>query len=79
VDAGALEKELERVLKKSGFDKAPPPPKWKPLRIKLSLKKLKADVDANPPEDDAVPFSVKKSKKGSSSKKSKNRNQSYES
>lgn len=79
VDAGALEKELERVMKKSGFDEAPPPPKRKPLRIKLSLKKLKADADATPPENDAVSSSAKKSRKGLSAKKSKNRNQSYES
>jgi hypothetical protein len=45
-DGEALEKELERVLKKSGFGeeppKKPPPPKKKKLRIKLSLKSLKA-------------------------------------
>lgn len=44
-DGEALEKELERVLKKNGFGddapKKPPPPKKK-LRIKLSLKGLKA-------------------------------------
>jgi superfamily II DNA or RNA helicase len=45
-DGEALEKELERVLKKNGFGeetpKKPPPPKTKKLRIKLSLKSLKA-------------------------------------
>ena len=78
MDAGASEKELERVMKKSGFDEAPPPPKRKPLRTKLSLKKLKADADATLPEGDAVPSFEKKSKTGSTAKKSKNRNQSYE-
>lgn len=44
-DSVALEKELERVLKKNGFtDDAKPPTskKTKKLRIKLSLKSLKA-------------------------------------
>jgi hypothetical protein len=68
VDAGALEKELERVLKKSGFDEAPPPPKRKPLRIKLSLKKFKADADI--PKEKTPPSSTK-SKSSSSAKKSK--------
>lgn len=42
-DAKALEKELERVLKKNGFtdDEKPPTCKKKKLRIKLSLKDLK--------------------------------------
>ena len=45
-DGEALEKELDRVMKKNGFaeepPKKPPPPKNKKLRIKLSLKSLKA-------------------------------------
>lgn len=43
-DAESLQKELERVMKKNGFDdNPPPPPKRKPLRIKLSLKTLKSN------------------------------------
>jgi hypothetical protein len=49
-DALALEKELERVLKKNGFtdDKLPTPQKKKKkkLRIKLSLKSLKQSADS---------------------------------
>jgi len=45
-DGEALERELDRVLKKNGFGEEPPkkaaPPKTKKLRIKLSLKSLKA-------------------------------------
>jgi hypothetical protein len=42
-DAMALEKELERTMKKNGFSDTPAPAvKRKPLRIKLSLKKKKA-------------------------------------
>ena len=48
-DGEALEKELERVLKKNGFGeeapKKPSPQKPKKLRIKLSLKTLKAKAD----------------------------------
>jgi superfamily II DNA/RNA helicase len=68
VDAGALEKGFERVMKKSGFDEAPPPPKRKPLRIKLSLKKIKADADA---QEEKTPPSSTKSRKTSAAKKSK--------
>jgi len=43
VDAMALKKELERVMKKQGFEDQPPPPKKKKaLRLKISLKKAKA-------------------------------------
>mmetsp|Transcript_8308 Transcript_8308/g.12055 ORF Transcript_8308/g.12055 Transcript_8308/m.12055 type:complete len:1428 (+) Transcript_8308:66-4349(+) len=42
-DAEELQRELERVMKKNGFEEPPPPPKRKPLRIKLSLKAVKAD------------------------------------
>lgn len=42
-DAEALQRELERVMKKNGFEEPPPPPKRKPLRIKLSLKAVKSD------------------------------------
>lgn len=44
VDALALEKELERVLKKNGFtdDDAPPTSKKSKLKIRISLKNLKA-------------------------------------
>lgn len=46
-DGKALDKELDRVLKKNGFNEETPkvkspPPKKKKLRIKLSLKTLKA-------------------------------------
>lgn len=46
-DAQALEKELERVLKKNGFtdDQKPPTCKKKKLRIKLSLKDMKDDQE----------------------------------
>jgi len=40
-DSMSLQKELERIMKKNGFEDQPPPPKKKPLRIKLSLKSLK--------------------------------------
>lgn len=67
-DAKALERELERVMKKSGFDEPPPPPKRKPLRIKLSLKSLKANPSA---EDEPAPAAAStKSKKGSAKKSS---------
>lgn len=65
-DAKALEKELERVMKKSGFDEPPPPPKRKPLRIKLSLKSMKATPSAE--DESAVPVSTKPKKKGSAKK-----------
>jgi SNF2 family DNA or RNA helicase len=58
-DAKALERELERVMKKQGFDEPPPPPKRKPLRIKLSLKSKKKDGDA---AAYSAPASAKKSK-----------------
>jgi ATP-dependent helicase STH1/SNF2 len=46
-DATALQKELERVLKKNGFsDDHVPTSKKKKLRIKLSLKDLKAKSDS---------------------------------
>ena len=46
-DAQALEKELERVLKKNGFsDTSVPIGKKKKLRIKLSLKDIKAKGEA---------------------------------
>ena len=64
-DAKALEKELERVMKKSGFDEPPPPPKRKPLRIKLSLKSLKTSPSV---EDGPVAPVSTKSKKGSAKK-----------
>jgi ATP-dependent helicase STH1/SNF2 len=56
-DAVALEKELERVLKKNGFtddDKPPTSKKKRKLRIKLSLKgiKPKASVDVDVDNDD---------------------------
>ena len=52
-DGRAIEKELERVLKKNGFDdeadapKAAPPKPKKKLRIKLSLKKKNENGDAD--------------------------------
>lgn len=47
-DAQALEKELERVLKKNGFsDDTVPTSKKKKLRIKLSLKDLKGKSETN--------------------------------
>ncbi|KAL3919098.1 MAG: hypothetical protein SGILL_003927 [Bacillariaceae sp.] len=62
-DGRAIEKELERVLKKNGFSnkaatpKSPPPKPKKKIRIKLSLKKNKdpgtddnADDSAEPPK-----------------------------
>jgi len=60
VDANALQKELERLLKKNGMDRKPSPPKRKPLRIKLSLKKMKDNFDGS---GDAVPHKVKRTKK----------------
>lgn len=72
-DAKALERELERVMKKSGFDEPPPPPKRKPLRIKLSLKSLKT----NPSGEEEPPApSASKSKKKSSAKKSRSKKKS---
>lgn len=67
-DAIALEKELDRVLKRNGFseDKLPspkPPKKPKKLRIKLSLKAAKpaaAAMDAPEPLDEAAPPPKKK-------------------
>lgn len=49
-DATALEKELDRVLKKNGFtdDQKPPTSKKKQLRIKLSLKDLKPKTSSQP-------------------------------
>ena len=73
-DAAALEKELGRVMKKSGFDEPPPPPKRKPLRIKLSLKSLKTK---SPAEGEAAPASTNaKPRKKSSPKKGKSKNKS---
>ena len=49
-DSMSLQRELERIMKKNGFEDQPPPPKKKPLRIKLSLKSLKQpkeDVETN--------------------------------
>jgi hypothetical protein len=47
-DATALQKELERVLKKNGFsDESVPISKKKKLRIKLSLKDIKGTEQAN--------------------------------
>jgi hypothetical protein len=45
-DADALKKELDRLMKKNGFVEEPPPSKRKPLRIKLSLKAVKAERDS---------------------------------
>merc|ERR1712176_28526 len=57
-DSKCLEKELERVLKKNGFDEEKPIPttnkKKKKLRIKLSLKALKAKSD---PEEESEDYS----------------------
>lgn len=49
-DAEALQKELERVMKKNGLEEQAPPPKRKKLRIKLSLKSVgnKSDGDDKP-------------------------------
>ena len=64
-DAKALERELERVMKKQGFDEPPPPAKRKPLRIKLSLKSKKTkDGDAA----SSAPASAKSAAKGSAKK-----------
>jgi len=68
-DAKALERELERVMKKSGFDEPPPPPKRKPLRIKLSLKSLKTKPSAEEEPALASARSKKSSAKKSRSKK----------
>jgi ATP-dependent helicase STH1/SNF2 len=53
-DADALQRELERVMRKNGLEEQPPPPKQvKKLRIKLSLKGVKpiddGDETAKPP------------------------------
>lgn len=60
-DGKALDKELDRILKKNGFSEdapkqkpSPPKPPKKKLRIKLSLKTLKAKEAAAPPEDVTV-------------------------
>jgi len=42
-DADALQRELERVMKKNGLEEQPPPKQRKKLRIKLSLKAVKPD------------------------------------
>jgi hypothetical protein len=70
-DAKALERELERLMKKSGFDEPPPPPKRKPLRIKLSLKSLKTSG-----EEEAAPAPASTKSKKSSPKKSKSKKKS---
>lgn len=55
----ALEKELERVLKKNGFGdvtpKKPPPPKKAKLRIKLSLKTLRDKDMSSQGDTEPVP------------------------
>jgi len=57
-DGKTLEKELERVLKKNGFNEKsmpkPAPPKKKKLRIKLSLKKAKLQATAKPAAGDVA-------------------------
>lgn len=61
-DGIALEKELERVLKKNGFGeeapKKPSPQKPKKLRIKLSLKTLKASEAAAQNESVDAPMEI---------------------
>lgn len=60
-DAEALQRELERVMKKQGLDdQPPPPPKRKKLRIKLSLKAVKGE------DADEKPSKKKKSRKSPS-------------
>jgi hypothetical protein len=79
-DAKALERELERLLKKNGFNEdsipKPSPPKKKKLRIKLSLKSLKKEEAKKPepePEEQPEEEIPTKSSRG---RKTKKRNRS---
>jgi superfamily II DNA/RNA helicase len=75
-DAKALERELERLLKKNGFNEdsipKPSPPKKKKLRIKLSLKSLKEAKKPEPePEEQPEEEIPTKSSRGRKTKKRK--------
>ena len=81
-DGKSLEKELERILKKNGFNEEapkqqkPPTPKKKKFRIKLSLKSLKAKEEAAKapepePEPEEPEEEVKPTRRGRKPKKRK--------